>query len=163
MKNSLFEEIVNSQFLEIIFQPTKNIISPSNMFVINFAKNRRIYSLHIFCFLRIMKNQKILLTSSDEFVNLNYKISEFYNNTEESLLTHNISNVNKILYNSRINFVDFYECGDLIIEFNENITIEVRPDCLVDQFEYYRLFEYGKENKKTVVSYIDNDIKVHHI
>ena len=157
MKHEILNEIINSDFSDIIFQPTKNIFSPTNMYVINFVKGKKTYSLHIFCFLRIVLNDQILLTSTDECFDKDHKpVTEY--NKDNSLVNYNISNVKKIALDSTVIDVQFLNCGDLIITLSDNTTIEVRPDCLMNSFEYYRIFEYENQNNQLIISCeINND------
>ena len=73
-------------------------------------------------------------------------------------MNYNISNVKKIALDSTVIDVQFLNCGDLIITLSDNTTIEVRPDCLMNSFEYYRIFEYENQNNQLIISCeINND------
>ena len=158
MKHKMLNMMKNVQFYNIIFQPTKGVFAPDNMFVINFLKEDKIISLHVFCFLRIVVNNELLLTSSDEYVDLSYKQLSNGETWENSLVKANISKVNKLLKNTCVESVNLLECGDFIIQLPNKIKIEVRPDCLLDGYEHYRLFEL--EDFSHSIKIINKDRKV---
>ena len=151
MRHKIFDEILTSKFSDIIFQPTKNIIAPTNMYVINFVKEKRIYSLHISCFLRILLNNQIILTSTDECFDKNYKLITEYDK-KYSLVHYNISNVKQFALGAVVSSIEISGCDDLVITLSNNMIIEIRPDCLMDSFEYYRLFEYTNPINQVIVS-----------
>ena len=157
MKSKLLDEIISSKFSDLIFQPTQNLISPTNMYVINFVKEKKLYSLHVSCFLRIVLDNQILLTSTDECFDINYNPISKYSE-KDSLVNYNISCVKQLALNSTISTITISKCGDLVITLSNNIAIEVIPDCLMNSFEYYRLFEYNNFNNKIVVSFMDKSI-----
>lgn len=152
MKYKILDEIIGAKFSDIIFQPTKNIMSPTNMYSINFVKGKKLYSLHTFCFLRFICANKIILTSTDECFDKDYKPVDSYEKSS-SLVDLTISNVKRLAIDAIISKIEFLGCGDLIITLSNNITIEVRPDCLMESFEYYRLFEYGDPANQIIVSF----------
>ena len=156
MDSKILKDITNSRILDIIYQPTEGIISPSNMYVINFNKEGKLFSLHVFCSLRILLNNRILLTSCDEIINLKYELIN--SEIDSSLVEHNISNVKKMVEKSVVTVAEISECGDLIITLSNKMIIEVRPDCLLNMFEYYRLFEYADLNNKITVSCMNGNI-----
>ena len=153
MKHKILDEIIGAEFADIIFQPTKNILSPTNMYSINFVNKKKLYSLHVFCFLRIVCDNKIILTSTDECFDKEYRIIDNYYE-KQSLLNLTLSNTKRLAANATISTVESLECGDLIIRLSNNMVIEVIPDCLMKSFEYYRVFEYNHPSNKFVVSCI---------
>ena len=156
MQHRIFEEIKDAKFSDMIFQPTKNIISATNMYVINFKKGRKLYSLHVFCSLRVIFDNKILLTCTDELLDENHNRIDSTNEIG-SLVDCNISIVKQLASQSTVSLVEIYDYGDLIISLSNGMIIEVRPDYLGNSFEYYRLFEYGNPSNKVIVSYIETE------
>lgn len=47
MKKNL-DFLIGATFVDFIFQPTKGIIAPDNMFEINFKNMNILYSIHVF-------------------------------------------------------------------------------------------------------------------
>lgn len=142
MKSKICEDMVGAKFSDMIFQPTANILSTENMFVINFVKNKKLYSLHVFCSIRVLCSNQILLTSADEFVGRDYQLLNASNDVAESLVGYNISKIKQLSQHTIITKIELRDCGDLIIVLSNDVIIEVRPDCLLDMFEHFRLFEY---------------------
>ncbi len=151
MKHKILDEIIDAKFSDIIFQPTKDIISTTNMYSINFVKGTKLYSLHVFCFLRFIYDNKIILTSTDECFNKDYMPVSHYEKSC-SLVDLTISNAKLLATGTTVTRIELLGCGDLIITLSNNITIEVRPDCLMNSFEYYRLFEYSDSTNPIIVS-----------
>lgn len=111
-----------------------------DMIIINFGENIE-QSLHAQCFVRISKNNRILLTTSDVYFNLDYtqKCDE---DKDGNLLDYNIDIVNKLLYKSIVTKVVYNKLGDVTIYFDCGVKIELIMDCLFKGFEYYRFIIY---------------------
>jgi hypothetical protein len=159
----IMQELVDKNLNDIIFQPTQGIISNTNMLAINFG-NRVEYSLHVFCFVRILQANNLLFTSSDEFFKADYtQISVIDNESGQyagkSLLEKNIKNAKKLLKNAVITKVDINGIGDIFIEFDNEITIEITIDCMCENYEYYRFIKYAdKRNLHYVVCFENGNI-----
>ena len=155
MNHKIFNEIKNSVFSNMIFQPTKDIISPTNMFVINFTKEHSLFSFHIFCSLRVLLNNQILLTGSDEFISCKHTL---IGDGDKSLVEHNIKNVKSLAKNMTIKNVEVKEYGDVILTLSNEMVFEIRTDCLLNSFEFYRLFDYNDPVNKVVVLWRDGNV-----
>lgn len=135
--------LVGKKFDSIFYQPVQNILSDDNMFVINFENKK--YSLHSFCFTRIIRKDSILLTSSDEYFDKNYnKLDiEIYeenlqNEFRDSLVSKSCEAVRNFLYNAKVESVLINDVADITIKMDNDALIEIRPDCLYNNYEYYR-------------------------
>jgi len=153
---------VGKKLIDILYQPVAGILSDGNVYILNFENE---YSLHIFCFMRIHQNGKILLTSSDEYFNVsNEKLTDeeyresLNNKFNNTLLLKNIKLVKKLIKNIPIKTILVNDVADIIIELESNIVIEIKPDCLYNNYEYYRIFSLKKHSVHHVVSFIDGNI-----
>ena len=158
MKNNLFDSLIGLKLTNIIFQPTAGIISPTNMFVLNFKKGKVFYSLHAFTFLRIMQDNRILLCSSDEFVNNDLHLMDSDGTIEDSIIGHNINNVKKLSRNATVTQATLFDCGDVQIKLSNNVIIDIIIDSTIDGFEYYRLFDYNSSAPHMVVENVNGEI-----
>lgn len=142
-------EIINQEISDIFYVPTSGMISDSNMFVINFGKDAN-YSLHTFTLLRVVYKNQIILTSTDEFFSVNYEplttedISK-QKMFEKTLLHKNIKRVKKLLSNLTVSHIGVSDLGDVTIDFDKDISIQIILDCLSNNHEYYRFIIF-KEN-----------------
>ena len=150
MKNNLFESLLGLNLTNVLFQPTEGLLSPDNMFVLNFENEKSFFSLHVFCFLRVMMNNRILLVSSDEVVSMDYHILDSNASTKNSIIYHNIKNVQQMSYGAIVSQAVLYDCGDVEIRLSNDMVIEIKIDCSIDGYEYYRLFDYYGTNQLVV-------------
>ena len=151
MKNKVFERLVGFKLTNILFQPTKGLISPDNMFVLNFENSNTLLSLHVFCFLRIMMNNRLLLVSSDEYVDTNYNLIDLEVPTKESMVYKNATNVQRKTSHAVVTQATLMKSGDVLIKLSNDIIIEIFIDCNVDGYEYYRLSDYYSGSNLLVV------------
>lgn len=156
---NIIREIIGSSISDIFYQPVKDLISSDNMFVINFGE-KCIYSLHVFCFLRIRDENEIILTSSDEyfsndFMQLNSKVYDSRDEFEKSLLFITIKTVKSRLKGSIIRSVTINNIGDIIIQFDNGIQMEIIPDCMFQDYEYYRFFNTKKFSPHYIVGFLN--------
>lgn len=142
MKKNL-DFLIGATFVDFIFQPTKGIIAPDNMFVINFKNMNILYSIHVFCFLRINKNNNILINSSDEYVDVNHSLL-LEENAKNSILLSSINKIKCILAKEKIEKAFIEECGDLIISFSNDVKLKAIIDCSIEGYEYYRIIDFNK-------------------
>lgn len=109
------------------------------------------------------KKDRILLTSSDEFFDVDGSSmdgSGSCNQTNQSdLLSLNLQVVNKILKNHKVKEFEISELQDITITFDNDVKFMIFPDCLMKNYEYYRFIEF--------VPHWDDNIKnyksIHHI
>ena len=139
------KKICGKKLSDIFLQPVAGLISDVDMFVINFGESNEI-SLHVFCFLRITCGSRILLTSTDMHFGENYEWLTYdeqdnarHKCFEKTLLNKNIGNLKRILEDAYVLNACFSEIGDIIIEFDNSVIIEIRVDALYNDFECYRI------------------------
>lgn len=130
------------------------IFKQLNLFIINFSKPIK-YSLHVAGMVRVCDDSKIVLTAADEFFTKDglHKSNEMYNRLEEKeilvdpndLLSLNLKSVNALLKNSHVVKVEISKWMDLFIYFDNNIVIQIFPDCLEKDYEYYRFIKFIPE------------------
>ena len=139
------KKICGKRMSDIFLQPVAGLISDVDMFVINFGESAEI-SLHIFSFLRVTCENRILLTSTDMHFGENYEWLTYEEQDkarnkcfEKTLLNRNIENLKSILDDAYVINAYFSEIGDIIIEFNNSVVIEIRVDALYNDFECYRI------------------------
>ena len=160
--SKMFKELIGLKVNEIYFQPTAGLLSDDNMFVFNFVGKEKIFSLHCFTFLRVIEKDQIILTSSDEFFDIEYhKIAEQSNDdfTERSLLKLRIDKLKDRLKNNAVKNVVCHKSGDVTIIFSSAITMSLYIDCHYCEYEYYRLLDLTKENKYLVTFFDSNIVK----
>ena len=153
MKNKILLDIVESEFLNINFSKSNETTSPQNMFVIDLYKQNKKYTIYVYCFLRIIKENQILLTSSDEFLNKEYRLINEFCKEDDSLIFYNLKNVNNILYKNKVLSIEFSNTNDLTIVLSENIKIEIIIDCLLDEFICYKICELENNNTNLISSF----------
>ena len=150
MNNDLLESLIGLKLTNVLFQPTAGILSPDNMFVLNFEKENAFFSLHVFCFLRVLMNNRLLLVSSDEFVGTDYHILDSSASTKDSIVYYNVDNVQQKSCGAIVLQTELHDCGDLEIRLSNDMVIEIKIDCSIDGYEYYRLFDYYGTNQLVV-------------
>ena len=143
MKKTICKEIQHQKF--------SGLFKQLDLIVINFCNPIK-YSLHIGCAVRICQRNRIILNVSDEFFTQDGlpKSSEVYEqlvlddyiNDPCSLLSENIKKINDLLKEERVRRVKSSKWKDLVIYFKNGIEIQIMPDCLQKNFEYYRFIKY---------------------
>lgn len=156
--------LVEKKLKDIFYQPVNEILSEENMLVFNFG-NTIEFSLHVFCFCRIIMDGKILLTSSDEYFDENYnKLSlnkynkALQNKFKNTLMTKNCLLVKNILKKAIVKELLVNSVADIRIIFDNNVILEIIPDCLYSGYEYYRFFKYKCDDRHIVVMCKDGEI-----
>ena len=76
----ILNKLIGTHFKNIIFQPTKGVLE-NNIMVINFLNEATQYTLSVGCFVRVRKQNNIMLTSSDEFFQKNLAVFFTIHNT----------------------------------------------------------------------------------
>lgn len=155
MKKTIWNEIQNQKF--------SGLFKQLDLIIINFGDPIR-YSLHIGCAVRICQGKRIIFNVSDEFFDQNglpksdrvYEQleSEGYINDPCSLLSKNIELVNGFLKEQRAKKVKVSEWKDLLIDFDNGIEIQIMPDCLQKDFEYYRIIKFVPQYSDDPQNYI---------
>lgn len=143
MENIIFNRIKNMEF--------NCLFKQLDLLIINLGDPIK-FSIHIACAVRICQGGKIVLNVSDEFFTEDgsVKDDEVYKQLEKdgmindpnSLLAANIKKVNYLLKGKTINDIKVSKWFDLILYFDDEIEIQIMPDCLERDFEYYRLIEF---------------------
>lgn len=138
-------------FNELIGNHLSKIFKQMDLLIINF-NNPITLSLHVACMVRIYDKHNILLTSSDEFFTTEgfekevpqyeYLQDQGYINDPNCLLSKNLDKVNKLLYNKKVKNIVISKWMDLKIIFENGIVIQILPDCLMCNFEYYRIIDF---------------------
>ena len=72
----------------------------------------------------------------------NEKANNIYYFGANSLLAENISKVNALLKGKCVKSVSISKWKDMVLTFDDGIEIQVMPDCLERNFEYYRFIEF---------------------
>ena len=65
------EKLIDSKCLDCFVQPTKDIAFNTDTFVINFTKQEELISVHSFSLIRALKNQIVIYTILDHYLNPN--------------------------------------------------------------------------------------------
>lgn len=127
------------------------IFKQLDLFIINLGNPVK-YSLHVSSMVRICYEEKIVLTASDCFFTKEgvQKSSERYKQLEEKgmlvdptdMLSCNLKFVNSLLNNAYVKNVELTKWKDLYIYFNNNVVIQIFPDCLGKSYEYFRLINF---------------------
>ncbi len=144
----MIHDIVNCAFNKLFRQ--------LDMIIINFGEPIKI-SIHALCFVRIFKDSTILLTSSDEFFDKNgnelkeHASTNTYSHTDKSLLDINIKKVNKLLKGEVVTKVNVSDLKDVTITFGNDVKVQILPDCLMKDYEYYRFIKF--------IPYLDEEQK----
>ncbi len=141
--NKIYEKLKSNIF--------NNFFKQMDLIIINWGDPIQ-YSLHIASAVRVCCGDKIILNLSDEFLTKEGlpKGKEAYErldtagfiNDPDSLLAENIARVNQLLKGKRVKKVDVSKWQDLTITFSDDIEIQIMPDCLEKDFEYYRFIEF---------------------
>ncbi len=162
-KKFIFNKIEDEEFI--------NLFKQLDLLIINFGKPIK-YSLHIASGVRICWGEKIVLNVSDEFFTKDGfpKSNEVYEQLEKegiindpnSLLEENIKKVNRLLKGKRVKKVKISKWKDLLIDFDDDIEIQIMPDCLERGFEYYRFIEFipslkDESNYESIHYIVSND------
>lgn len=147
------KELIGKSVNDIFYQPVADILAYVDMFVVNFGHETEI-SFHIFSFFRVISNNDILLTTSDCFFDKNferltpeetdYERDNLYKGT---LLHSNIKHVKSILKGARVSNAYATDVGDVIIEFDNSVIMEISIDALCNQ-ECYRLITYSENSSQ---------------
>jgi hypothetical protein len=134
----------------IFYQPVADILAYVDMFVVNFGEPPEI-SFHIFSLFRVISKNSILLTTTDCFFDNNFErlTSEKAENERNSfykdtLLYSNIERVKSALKDAKVSNAYATDIGDVIIEFDNSLTMEIRIDALCNQ-ECYRVISYTEK------------------
>lgn len=122
------------------------------IYVFNFGEGIE-YSLHVECFLRIRKGNEIILTSSDPYYAPNWAplSTAIYKKEQKhpkgrSLISSSIQNVLFMTQSAYVEVIDLNELGDLLIQFNNGVKIEILVDRMAQNEEFYRFFKYETDN-----------------
>ncbi len=143
------KKIIGKKLNDILYQPTDDVLG-DNIFVLNFGVGT-VFSLHVSCFFRVVFKEKILLTSSDQYFDDEFKRLSFeeYEKERTSKYTHinkNISFVKKLLLNALVQSVAISPTADLTINFDNGLQFDIIIDCLFQGYDYYRLISVNKDN-----------------
>lgn len=151
------ENLIGKSISDIFYQPVSGILAYVDMFVVNFGDKREV-SLHVFSFFRVV-NSNILLTASDCFFDSNYERltpeeeeNERSNLYEKTLLHSNIEHVKDKLKNAKVLKAYATDIGDVIIEFDNDIKMEIIIDALCNQECYRLITNNGKSSHHNVVT-----------
>ena len=159
------KELIGKSLKDIFYQPVAGILAYVDMFVVNFGHEEIEMSFHVFSFYRVISNNNILLTSSDCFFDKNFerltqkKEDRARNNLYKgTLLSSNIERVKKLLKNAKVSNAYSTNVGDVIIEFDNSVTMEIFIDAVCDQ-ECYRLINYTENSSQHhIVEYKDGKL-----
>jgi len=140
---SVLDSLKGAYFKDLFFQPTKGIMSISNMYVLKLDKNSKVYHFHIFDDFRITKKEKILLSKQDEMLN---EYGEQYDYSNCSPMTKlNIEKAKKYLQHSMVKQISLNCNYDLSIVFSNGVTVTIFVNLFNEEFEYYRLMRNHKD------------------
>ena len=112
---------LNSVFLQL-----------KDVMILNFGDEIE-YSLHIASFVRVVRDNEIIFTSSDIFFNSDY---EQKSDDDESLIDITIEDVRKLLIGETVADLEYNEIGDIKINLTNGFKIEIWTDCLFKNYEY---------------------------
>lgn len=137
------KKIIGLEIYNIFYQRFYDLISMDDIFVINFSKEENLYSFHVPCFVRILKKNSILLTSSDIYFSSEHKrlTTEDIEHNKENLLDIAIKDVNEQLKNSIVVDVFVNTIGDVDIKFSNDMVIQIQVDCRMHDYEFYRFIQ----------------------
>lgn len=147
----------NLKLKNIIFQESTRITPPDNMFLINLGKEEIDYTICAYCFVRVRKDKKLILTSSDEFVDKNHN-RLYVDDYKKSIVFLNVKKAKSFLKNEIIVNAYINSIGDLILEFSNDYYIELSIDCCINFYEYYRILELKTDKTKLIVKYINDEV-----
>ena len=147
------KELIGKTVSDIFYQPVADILAYVDMFVVNFGCKPEI-SFHIFSFFRIIDKNSILLTTTDCFFDKNFErltseqeCNERNNLYKGTLLYLNIERVKSILKDAKVINAYSNDIGDVFVEFDNSIVMEIMIDALCNQ-ECYRLITYNKKSSQ---------------
>ncbi len=146
----ILNKLIGTHFKNIIFQPTKGVLE-NNIMVINFLNEATQYTLSVGCFVRVRKQNNIMLTSSDEFFQKN--LAPLNVEKSDTLLQENLKNVNQELLNSTVGSINITPVADLHIQMDCGVILDILPDCLGQNYEHYRFFDNHAGNHYIVYNY----------
>lgn len=152
------KRLIGTKFDEMFFVPVAGILSSLDVIVFNF-NSEKLLSLHVFSFVRIVKNNKILFSSSDMYFKRYEKIKgeELQQNDDETLLQETIEKLERLFVGRTVKKVSINSMGDLRIVFDNSLKIEIIADSLYSGFECYRLLCFeGEYVYHHVISYDEN-------
>ena len=142
------KELVGKSFNDIFYQPVADILAYVDMFVVNFGEEKIEASFHVFSLFRVTYNGNILLTCNDSLFDsaLERLTTEKEDNARShlykgTLLHSNIKRVKNILKGAKVSNAYSNDIGDVIIEFDNSVKMEIIIDALCNQ-ECYRLITY---------------------
>lgn len=145
------QEIINLKKVlseSLIGKKVYEICKRLGIFIISFGEKLE-YSLHIECFFRIRKGNRLVLTYNDEYyapnwtelTRKNFKRSQ-KNCCKNSLLEKTFNNFKYLTQEAVVSSIEISEVGDLFISFNNGVLIEIFLDCVGQNNEFYRFFKY---------------------
>ena len=127
------------------------------IFIVSFGEELK-YVLHIECFYRIRIGERLILTYNDEFYAPNGEMltrkeikksqKKFYKN---SYLEHSFEEFKFLTKEAVVSSIEINEVGDLCISFDNGVLIEAFLDCMGQNNEFYRFFEYQSDSPHYVV------------
>lgn len=101
------------------------------------------YRLIIQTFWRILYKRRVIAMESERYLLTNYNApKKNYKNLpfEKSLLCKNLKVVNKKILNALVEDIYINETNDVIINFDNSLTIQALISCRSNSYIYYRLF-----------------------
>lgn len=148
------KKLIGKPIKDILYQPVADVLACVDMFVINFGYEEIEMSFHVFSFLRVIDKNNILMTTSDcffdnDFERLSSQREEYERNNlyKGTLLYSNIERVKGILKDAKVSKAYSTDIGDVIIEFDNSVIMEIRIDALCDQ-ECYRFIIYTEDSSQ---------------
>lgn len=149
-----FKEILSDKLSgQKLFDCCKNL----GIFIVSFGEELK-YVLHIECFYRIRIGERLILTYNDEFYAPNGEMltrkeikksqRKFYKN---SLLEHSFEEFKFLTKGAVVSSIEINEVGDLYVSFDNGVIIEAFLDCMGQNNEFYRFFEYKNDSPHYIV------------
>jgi len=115
-----------------------NVPIEYNCIKILFTDNSELLVYSIF---RVIENQKIVLCDSDYYLDEELEKKMDVNNIEESLLGKTLLYANEKIRNQKIKKAFFNEWGDLTLEVNDILKIEIFIDSTENEMDYLIYYE----------------------
>lgn len=140
--------IEGSKVCKILVQPTDEIFGVDT-FVINFIQKKTLISLHSFSFVRAIKNNVIVYTSTDHYLNSN---GYSWKKGQKKLSTESFKTLIKDIENEYVDRISISKCKDIHIFFRNGVILEFivdtsrSPDFLCN--EIHRIMFYDISNSK---------------
>lgn len=133
-------------FQGLVGHKFNNIFKQVEMYILNLGDGI-VFSLHTFTFCRILDNEHIYFTSTDEYYTKNFRsrTEKGYKNDElckHSLLNESLKKVKELLKDSYVKSVNIFPNGDVVINFDNGIRFETLIDRKELNFEYFRLIKF---------------------